>query len=284
MIFDIGEIESRIGYSFKDKMLLRKCFTHSSYANEHSAEDNELLEFFGDAVIEFIVTEYLYKNSAGDEGKLTVKRSGVVSREPLLKAVQDLGLSSFVLLGKGQEKSAHLDEKLFSSVYEALVAGIYLDGGMTAAKKFVKDTIIKDFDFKERAERRSRNCQSKNEFQEYVQKNKLGSVSYQTLSKTGPDHMPEFRVAALLNGCALAEGKGATKRLAEAEAAAEALRRLARDKRRVDEREKIIEKTNVKIVGKGDGKVKKTTQSKPKSGRKAAEQVNGTDGKVKNEF
>ena len=232
MIFDIDGIENRIGYSFKDKMLLRKCFTHSSYANEHGEEDNEVLEFFGDAIIEFIVTEYLYNNSAGDEGKLTVKRAGVVSREPLLKAVNDLGLSSFLLLGRGQKNSAHLDEKLFSSVYEALVAGIYIDGGMAAAKKFVKDTIIKDFDFKERALRREMSCESKNEFQEYVQKNKLGSVSYETLAKTGPDHKPEFRVAAMLNGAPLAEGKGSTKRLAEASAAKIALERLKNDEKR----------------------------------------------------
>lgn len=232
MIFDIAGIESVIGYSFKDKTLLRQCFTHSSYAHEHGADDNELLEFFGDAIIEFIVTEYLYKNSAGDEGKLTVKRAGVVSREPLLKAVNDLGLASFMLLGKGQEKNAHADEKLFSSVYEALVAGIYIDGGMTAAKKFVKDTIIKDFDFKERLMRREMSCESKNEFQEYVQKKKLGSVSYETLAKTGPDHKPEFRVAALLNGAVIAEGKGSTKRLAEASAAKTAVERLKKDGKR----------------------------------------------------
>lgn len=232
MIFDIDGIENRIGYSFKDKMLLRKCFTHSSYANEHGEEDNEILEFFGDAIIEFIVTEYLYNNLAGDEGKLTVKRAGVVSREPLLNAVNKLGLSSFMLLGKGQKNSAHSDEKLFSSVYEALVAGIYLDGGMTAAKKFVKETIIKDFDFKERAIRREMRCESKNEFQEYVQKRKLGSVSYETLGKTGPDHKPEFRVAALLNGAVVAEGKGCTKRLAEASAAKTAVERLKKDEKR----------------------------------------------------
>ena len=232
MIFDIDGIENRIGYSFKDKMLLRKCFTHSSYAHEHGEEDNELLEFFGDAIIEFIVTEYLYKNSAGDEGKLTVKRAGVVSREPLLKAVNELGLSEFMLLGKGQQMSAHSDEKLFSSVYEALVAGIYIDGGLSAAKKFVQNTIIKDFDFKERAERRTLNCESKNEFQEYVQKRKLGSVSYQTLGKTGPDHKPEFRVAALLNGAIIAEGKGSTKRLAESDAAKSAVNKLKKDGKR----------------------------------------------------
>ena len=232
MIFDVCGIESIIGYEFKDKSLLRKCFTHSSYANEHGEEDNEVLEFFGDAIIEFIVTEYLFNHSAGDEGKLTVKRAGVVSREPLLKAVNDLGLAPFMLLGKGQRNSANSDEKLFSSVYEALVAGIYVDGGMKPAKKFVTDTIIKDFDFKEKLLRKELNCASKNEFQEYVQKNHLGSVGYETLAKIGPDHKPEFRVAALLNGTVVAEGKGNTKRLAEADAAKTAVKRLIKDGKR----------------------------------------------------
>lgn len=232
MIFDVSEIESVIGYTFKDKSLLRKCFTHASYAHEHGEESNEVLEFFGDAIIEFIVTEYLYKTSAGDEGKLTVKRANMVSREPLLKSVNDLGLAEYLLLGKGHNNTAHSDEKMYSSVYEALVAGIYIDGGMTAAKKFVKNTIIKDFDVRERISKRELNCASKNEFQEYVQKNHLGSVSYETLAKIGPDHKPEFRVAALLNGAVIAEGKGTTKRLAEAAAAKTAVNRLLKDGKR----------------------------------------------------
>ena len=232
MIFDVSEIESVIGYNFKDKSLLRKCFTHASYAHEHGEESNEVLEFFGDAIIEFIVTEYLYKTSAGDEGKLTVKRANMVSREPLLKSVNELGLDKFLLLGKGHNNTAHSDEKMYSSVYEALVAGIYIDGGIVAAKKFVKNTIIKDFDVKERIIKRELNCASKNEFQEYVQKNHLGSVSYETLAKIGPDHKPEFRVAALLNGSVVAEGKGTTKRLAEAAAAKTAVDRLLKDGKR----------------------------------------------------
>ena len=97
-IFDIAECESVIGYSFKDKMLLRRCFTHASYAYENGGEDNELLEFFGDAIIEFVVTEHLYKNACGDEGVLTKKRANVVSKEPLLKAMDKLGLDRFILL------------------------------------------------------------------------------------------------------------------------------------------------------------------------------------------
>ena len=148
-IFDIASCEEKIGYTFKDKMLLRKCFTHASYANEHKESDNELLEFFGDAVIQLVVTEYLYKNKGGDEGRLTQKRAEIVSKQPLLKAVKKLGIEEFVLLGRGQEKSAKLDEKLFSSISEALVAGIYLDGGMACARSFILSTLISDFEKQE---------------------------------------------------------------------------------------------------------------------------------------
>ncbi len=226
MIFDIG-CESKIGYTFKDKMLLRQCFTHASYAYEHGQKDNELLEFFGDSIIQFVVTEYLFKNSSGDEGRLTVKRASIVSKEPLLRAVKKLGLTEYVLLGRGLEKNANLDDKLFSSVYEALVAGIYLDGGLVPAKKFIKDTLIKEFEKREKNEQKGKvKLDGKNALQEYVQKHKLGSINYETLSKIGPDHSPEFRVAALLNGTRVAEGKGQNKKTAEAVAAVEALRRI----------------------------------------------------------
>ena len=228
MIFDIDGVEERIGYSFKNKMLLRQCFTHASYANEHGELDNELLEFFGDSIIEFVVTEYLFKNARGDEGDLTRIRSELVSKPPLLKAVRKLGLEEFVLLGRGQEKSINLEDKLFSSIYEAVVAGIYLDGGIVAVKKFVLNTIIADYEFSKKKIKEKRKCDKKSEFQEYVQKYKLGSIAYETLCKKGPDHQPEFRVAALLNGARIAEGKGSSKKLAEAKAAESALTKIKR--------------------------------------------------------
>ena len=228
-IFDISACEEKIGYSFKDKMLLRQCFTHASYANEHNQQDNELLEFFGDAIIEFVVTEHLYKNAVGDEGKLTHKRALIVSKEPLLKAVKKLGLVEFVLLGRGQGKNFNLEEKLFSSIYEALVAGIYLDGGITAAKRFIKKTIIADYEQIYKNLRKGVSAvkaDDKNLLQEHVQKYRLGTVSYQTLWKKGPDHQPEFGVAVLLNGTMVAEGRGKTKKEAQAIAAKKALKTI----------------------------------------------------------
>lgn len=227
-IFDASDCEEKIGYVFKDKMLLRKCFTHSSYANEHKEESNELLEFFGDAVIEFVVTEYLFKNAYGNEGALTEKRKEMVSKDPLLRAVNKLGLTDSILLGNGALTSAKKDEKLFSSLYEAIVAGIYLDGGLIPAKAFIKRTIIEEYEAAEKLKTKKKKevkvKDAKSEFQEYIQKYKCGSISYETLSKSGPDHLPEFRVVVLINGRRVAEGKGSSIKAAETQAAEKALK------------------------------------------------------------
>ncbi len=226
-IFDIDGCESRIGYVFKDKMLLRTCFIHASYGHEHGEQDNELLEFFGDAIIEFVITEYLFKNSMGDEGEMTKIRAELVSKEPLLRAIKNLGLSEFVLLGNGQGKSASHDEKFYSSIYEALCAGIYLDGGMNSVKKFIKDTLVLEYENHRKQEKKPKTrCLFKIELQEYVQKNKVGSLSYLSLSKKGPDHSPEFREAVLINGKRIAEGKGKSKQSAQNKAAESALKKI----------------------------------------------------------
>ena len=153
----------------------------------------------------------------------------MVSKAPLLDIVKNMGLGAFVLMGKGQEKTSTQAEKLFSSIYEALVAGIYIDGGMVSAKAFVKRTLI---DYLEGKKKKTVTKKAvvggKNLFQEYVQKNKLGSIAYETMSKRGPDHNPEFRVAALLNGKKIAEGKGGSKKEAETKAAEKALKSITK--------------------------------------------------------
>ena len=143
MIFDARAAEEKIGYSFKDKKLLNECFTHSSYAYENGETSNERLEFLGDAVLELVVTEYLYKRFDEAEGKLTDKRRSLVSKEPLLALVLEKGLNELVLLGNGLKKLAKTDEKLFSSLYEAIVGGIYIDGGYEPAKEFIERTLIR---------------------------------------------------------------------------------------------------------------------------------------------
>ncbi len=230
MIFDIGGIESIIGYTFNDKMLLRQCFTHSSYANEHGGDNNELLEFFGDAILQFVVTEHLYKNSTGDEGKLTKKRSNIVSHQPLLNMVKKLGLTDYILLGNGMNKYTEQDEKLYSSLFEALVAGIYIDGGIKSVQKFIKNTLLSEYVKLEKSKTKKtivdKGRDYKSLLQEYVQKYKLGSISYELLAKSGPDHKPQFRIAVLLNNSRICEGVGYSKKNAQMMGAERALKKL----------------------------------------------------------
>lgn len=226
-IFDINSVEQKIGYSFKDKMLLRKAFTHASYAHEHKQEDNEVLEFFGDAILDFIVTEFLYKNCKGDEGSLTKRRAELVARIPLTYAVEDLQLDKYMLMSSGQKKNARLEDKMFSSVYEALVAAIYLDGGMTATRKFVKNTLINKYLKNKKSEfQEQTSAVVKTELQEYVQKYKLGTIKYVSLFKVGPDHKAEFGEAVFINGKKIAEGKGSSRKIAQSRAAQKALKKL----------------------------------------------------------
>ena len=225
MIFDIDAVEKRIGYTFKDKLLLRQCFTHASYAYEHKQKDNEILEFFGDSIMEFVVTEYLCEQKLGDEGELTRIRAEIVSKTPLQNSVKELGLDEFLLMSKGLERRISPDDKAWSSIYEAVVAGIYYDGGLKEVRKFVRNTIIADYlEKKDKKVISVENADAKNHFQEYVQKNKIGSIAYELLWKKGPDHAPEFKVAALLNGRVIAYGEGASKKIAEARAAETALK------------------------------------------------------------
>ncbi len=230
MIFDINGCEEKIGYTFKNKMLLRQCFTHSSYANEHGEQDNELLEFFGDSILEYVVTEYLFKHTKGNEGRLTKERADIVSKYPLLKSVLSLGLDKFVLLSRGLADNNKIEDKLYSSIYEALVAGIYLDGGIMPVKNFINRTLIADYEKnkKSKEEKKKPNEDFKSRLQEYVQKKKLGSIRYELLWKKGPDHMPKFRVAVLLNGARIAEGEGDSKKSAEMASANVALKKITK--------------------------------------------------------
>ncbi len=230
MIFDINGVEEKIGYVFKDKALLRQCFTHSSYANERGEESNERLEFFGDGIIKFIQTEYLYKTKDYAEGSLTAMRQVMENDVFFLKIVKKLGLDEYVIMSSGLQKNAKHKEKLFSSLIESLVAGIYIDGGMLAAKKFVKTHLIPDYESYVKNEAELKKVKdAKSALQEYVQKNKLGSIAYDVLAKCGPDHSPTYKVATTLNGKPISEASGENKKQAEKRAAEIALDKLKQD-------------------------------------------------------
>ena len=145
MIFFMHECEEVLGYTFKDKVLLRACFTHSSYAHEHGGEkNNERLEFFGDSILGFVTAEYLMaKYPDLDEGRLTAYKQQLVSREPLSRAIEKSGLDQFLMYGEGEKKNSKENHQSANeNLYEAIVAGIYIDGGIEEVKKFVKRTLF----------------------------------------------------------------------------------------------------------------------------------------------
>ena len=225
MIFDLAECEEIVGHSFRDKQILRTAFTHTSYANEHNTQSYERMEYLGDALLDFFVAEYLYRKYPGvDEGELTTRRAAMVAKAPLKKIAQDMNLGSFVLLGEGMRTAGETSDKILSSLIESAIAALYLDGGMDAARKFVEERVLKNSESVLKAAE-----DSKSELQEFVQKYKLGTLSYEELKKSGPDHSPTFESRVLIAGKEIARGKGAKKQLSEQNAARAALALLRQE-------------------------------------------------------
>lgn len=236
MIFVMYECEERLGYTFKDKTLLRTCFTHSSYSHEHGGKNNELLEFFGDAILEFVVTEYLFaKYPTESEGVLTGYRQQIVSRKPLAEAIVRLGLNEYILFGEGERKNPpEHHEAACENLFEALVAGIYIDGGLDEAKNFIRRVLLSRF----RPDKNGVKTEEipvapamktenyKGRLQEYVQKNKLGEIVYREKNKTGPAHDPVFTVSVTVGGRELGTAAGRKKSDAEQSAAKTAFDKL----------------------------------------------------------
>ena len=252
MIFVMYECEERVGYTFKDKTLLRTCFTHSSYSHEHGGKNNERLEFFGDSILGFIVTEYLFNKFPDDgEGKLTVYKQQIVSRKPLAEAIVRLGLNDYILYGEGERRnSPEHHEAACENLYEALVAGIYIEGGEDEAKKFIKRTLISYFkpgrvNLEETPAAEKKLTNFKGMLQEYVQKQKLGEIVYKETGKTGPQHNPVFSVSVYVNGKKLGSGQGKKKTEAEQAAANTAYLKLS-DKNLASAYEKQVAETATK--------------------------------------
>ena len=221
--FDYAACEKIIGYRFNNKSTLLAAFTHKSFANENKEGfDNERLEFLGDSLLGFIVAEYYFKNTDGDEGVLTVKKRNVVSNLPLSRTIVLLGLQKYLRLGKGEKKQFDVSpqKSICENLFEAIVAAIYLDGGIEAAKNFVYDNLLTKFDdvaiF----------VDYKSELQNIVQATKSGKIDYEVVDKIGPDHQPTFTVYALLDGRKIGEGKGNSKSIAEKAAARDALSKI----------------------------------------------------------
>lgn len=220
--YTLSELEKKIEYVFTNKALLKQALTHSSYANEQKIRKNgdyERLEFLGDAVLELIASEYLFKNHPDmPEGKLTKLRSSVVCEPALAQCAKDIDLGAFMLLGKGEEATGGRHrESITSDVMEALIGALYLDGGFKAALTFVHKYILSDL------ENRILFYDSKTVLQEIIQTKPNQKLVYDLIEEKGPDHDKEFSVNAILNGKKVGTGQGKTKKAAEQKAAYEAI-------------------------------------------------------------
>lgn len=218
----IEQLEQRIGYTFREKGLLKQALTHSSFANEQKInkwDDYERLEFLGDAVLELVSSEYLYKtHSRMPEGEMTKKRSSMVCEPALAYCARDIELGSYIFLGRGEEATGGRNrESITSDVLEAVIGAIYLDSGLEEARAFIDRFVLSDLENKQLF------YDSKTILQEQVQKNNEGKLHYVLIEESGPEHDKMFRVEAMIDDCRVGEGSGRTKKTAEQQAAYQAL-------------------------------------------------------------
>lgn len=219
------KFESIISYTFSDMKLLIQAFTHSSYANENSlkkTENNERLEFLGDAVLEIITSDFLFKKHPNLlEGELTKIRASIVCEPTLADVAREIGLGNFLLLGKGEDISGGRNrDSVLSDAIEALIGAIYLDGGMESTYKFIEEMILTD------AEERKRFVDSKTHLQEHIQQISDVPIEYVVISETGPDHNKCFSVEIHHQDRVIGAGSGRSKKIAEQHAAFDALKKI----------------------------------------------------------
>lgn len=243
MIFYTHECEDALGYSFKNQELLRCCFTHSSYSHEHkNCQSNERLEFLGDSVLGFVVANYLYEKKADDnEGKMTTEKQNLVSTKPLADAARRLKLDKFLLISDSH--ASNITDKICENLFESVVAGLYLDGGLEVAEKFIKSNLLFLNSSKKAISEAETDPKSK--LQILLQKKYKNDfkLEYAELKREGPPHKPTFTMAVVINGEIVSKGKGYSKTVAEQEAAAIALKSLD-DKKEKDKKYKNFAKAD----------------------------------------
>ena len=222
MEYTLNELEKRIGYSFQDKKLLEHAMIHSSYANEHHLGKlgcNERLEFLGDAVLEVVSSDFLFRTFPEmPEGDMTKTRASLVCEPTLAFCAQEIDLGGFLLLGKGEDATGGRGrDSVVSDAMEALIGAIYLDGGFEPAKAFIHRFILTDIEHKKLF------YDSKTILQEVVQGHYEEPLHYELIGEEGPDHDKRFLVEAVIGNTTIGEGSGHTKKAAEQEAAYQAL-------------------------------------------------------------
>ena len=209
------------GYNFKNKYLLKTALTHTSYAYEHKCKSNERLEYLGDSILEFISSEYLFKNYNNlSEGEMTKVRSYAVCENGLYEVALKHNFSDFLYLGKSERTEKNKKKAILADSVEAVIAAIYLDSGIEEARKFVIESI------KDLIEFASHNVglkDYKTVLQEKLQENGDVKIEYKIFKETGPDHDKTFYAEVECEGKKLAEGKRRSKKAAEMQAAKKAL-------------------------------------------------------------
>jgi ribonuclease-3 len=228
----LGPLEERIDYSFRDLGLLEHALTHRSRAHEDASGgviDNESLEFLGDAVLGFVIADLLFTRFPGQsEGYKSKVKAGIVSATSLARLAEEIGLGRFIILGRGEEKTGGRQKQaILADSFEALIAAIYLDGGIDPARAFILSLFAPLVaSAGERAAEASFTEDWKSAFQEWSQANGQGLPHYRLASTEGPDHRKRFDVEVLVGGQVVARASGRSKKEAEQQAAKAALSRF----------------------------------------------------------
>lgn len=217
--------EKNIGYIFKDKNLLKTALTHTSYAYEKKVQSNEKLEFLGDSILEFISSNYLYKNYINlNEGEMTKVRASVVCEKSLYKIAIKHNFGDFLYLGKSElSNNGNKNEAILADSVEAVIAAIFLDGGLEPVQKFIIENLADEIKI---ASQNVGLKDYKTVLQEKLQHKGTVNIEYNILNESGPDHSKVFEAEVKCNGKQLATGKGTSKKAAEMEAAKKAIEQL----------------------------------------------------------
>lgn len=223
----ISQLENILGVHFQDKKLIKSALTHRSYLNEHpecSWSHNERLEFLGDAVLELVISEYLYKNVLKSEGEMTAIRAAIVKAESLAEVSKRLGLEKFLYLSKGEKNdTGKAKNYILANALEAVIGAIFIDKGLAAARRFIQEKIIsmlKDF-LKGKGIK-----DPKSRFQELSQEKFSITPTYKAIKEWGPEHQKNFLIGAYLQDKLVSKGQGSSKQEAEENAAKKALKNI----------------------------------------------------------
>lgn len=217
---DLHELETALHHTFKNPSLLVTALTHTSYANEakRGTQHNERLEFMGDSVLSIVVAEYLFTHKNVQEGDLTRMRASLVCESALFEFARQIDLGAYLRLGRGEERGGGRSRpSIVSDAFEAVIAALYLDGGLPAARAFILPFVTRALSEESAGE------DYKTHLQEIVQQNPEERLRYVVTDESGPDHDKHFVVEVHLNSNCIGRGEGHSKKLAEQQAAREAL-------------------------------------------------------------